>query len=199
MIRTTFVRLRCPCRPRFCTVIRPSSRAFRKALCTVVRCSAGPGRDRVVGQVADAVHPALVGDDAQRGVFARRELGSQGSGDPAWLRKFKRTTVAAVAVLVGVVLATTVDLAEKMLHITDRVGLTTSETTTLARETMTLARDMGGASLLRQRFETHEVPQTFLENLEALSQCHPFIGQLISRPSVANAVAQVGGQVSRPD
>jgi hypothetical protein len=42
--------------------------------------SAGPGRDRVVGEVADAVPPALVGDDAQRGVFARRELGSQGSG-----------------------------------------------------------------------------------------------------------------------
>jgi hypothetical protein len=44
---------------------------------------------------------------------------------------------------------------------------------------------MGGTLLRRQRFETHELPQTFLENFEALSQRHPFIGQLISCPSVA--------------
>jgi hypothetical protein len=60
--------------------------------------------------------------------------GLHANDDPKWLRKFKRSTVAVAAGFAGVLLATMLDRAEKVLHITDRLGLTTSETITLARE-----------------------------------------------------------------
>jgi hypothetical protein len=54
--------------------------------------------------------------------------------DPKWLRQFRRSTVAIIAGFAGVILATTLDLSDKALHITDRLGLTTSEPITLARK-----------------------------------------------------------------